>query len=192
MALYTIAGGGGFIGSNIAEQLLRISGEDSVTIDRKYRPAWTGRLPCRFLILTNGLPQISDTSGALASRFVVLKLTKSFLGREDLGLIDRLLTELPSILNWAIEGWQRLQQRGHFIQPASAEDAIQELHDLASPVGAFVRECCEVGPGLDVKIQALFGRWEDWCDDNGRNHHGKKGTQQSCDSCFHHHLSNNY
>ena len=55
------------------ERLLSISGEDSLTIDRKYRDPWTGRLSTRFLILTNELPRLSDSSGALASRFVAVR-----------------------------------------------------------------------------------------------------------------------
>ena len=45
------------------ERLLSISGEDTLTVDRKYRDPWTGRLPTRFLILTNELPRFSDSSG---------------------------------------------------------------------------------------------------------------------------------
>jgi len=36
------------------------------------------------------------------------KSTKSFYGREDQTLTDKLLTELRGILNWAITGWRRL------------------------------------------------------------------------------------
>src|SRR5439155_7959642 len=35
----------------VVERLLSISGEDSLTIDRKYKEPWTGRLPTRFLIM---------------------------------------------------------------------------------------------------------------------------------------------
>jgi putative DNA primase/helicase len=35
-------------------------------------------------------------------------LTRSFYSKEDHGLEDRLLRELPGTLNWAIAGWQRL------------------------------------------------------------------------------------
>ena len=80
----------------IAERLLSISGEDGLTIDRKYLPAWTGRLWTRFLILTNELPRLTDASGALASRFITLVMTESFYGREDHGLESRLAAELPA------------------------------------------------------------------------------------------------
>ena len=69
--------------SVITERLLSISGEDSLTVDRKYREPWTGKLPSRFLILSNELPRLTDSSGALASRFVMLTMVTSFYGRED-------------------------------------------------------------------------------------------------------------
>jgi putative DNA primase/helicase len=49
----------------IAERLLLITGEDAITVDRKYLSAWTGRLQTRFVILSNELPQVEDASGAL-------------------------------------------------------------------------------------------------------------------------------
>ena len=89
--------------------------------------------------MTNELPRLSDASGALASRFIVLTMTKSFFGKEDHGLTKKLLAELPGILNWALEGWRQLHDRGHFIQPTSAQDAIDDLEDLGSPITAFLR-----------------------------------------------------
>ena len=144
----------------IAERLLSITGEDAITVDRKFRDAWTGRLQTRFLILSNELPRLADASGALAARFIVLVLTNSFYGREDLGLSDRLLTELPGILNWSYCGMAvGSAERGHFVQPRSALDAVQQLEDLGSPIGAFLREECEVGPGYPVETTRLFQAW---------------------------------
>jgi putative DNA primase/helicase len=131
----------------IAERLLSITGEDAITIDRKYLSAWTGQLQARFIIISNELPRLADASGALASRFIVLVLINSFYGREDQSLIGRLLTELPGILNWAIVRWRRLTERGHFLQPRSALDAVRQLEDLGSPIGAFLRERCVIGAG---------------------------------------------
>jgi putative DNA primase/helicase len=153
----------------IAERLLSITGEDAITVDRKYLSAWTGRLQVRFLILSNELPRFTDASGALARRFILLKLTNSFYGKEDRGLLNRLLRELPAILNWAIDGWRRLNGRGYFEMPKSSADAVEQLEDLGSPVGAFVRERCVVAPGRTVEVAMLFAMWSDWCEMQNRN-----------------------
>lgn len=99
----------------------------------------------------------------------MLRLTESFYGREDKTLTEKLLAELPGILNWAIEGWKRLRQRGRFVQPASVEDAIRDMEDLSSPVGAFVRERCAVGAGHRVWVDELYKAWRSWCEQDGRS-----------------------
>ena len=146
------------------------------TIDRKHIPAWTGRLRTRFTILTNELPRISDTSGALVGRLIVLVLVQSFFGREDPALTSRLLTELPGILNWALVGYRRLRERGYFIQPDSAREAVEDLEMLASPIKAFIKDRCHVGPGLTVSVELLFQTWRTWCDAVGRKESGTKQT----------------
>jgi len=160
----------------IVERILSISGEDAITVDRKFLPAWTGRLLTRFIILSNELPRLADASGALASRFIVLVLTNSFYGREDQGLTDRLFGEMRGILNWSIAGLQRLRGRGYFIQPDSAAEAVQDLEDLGSPIGAFLRDCCVVAPGQMVEIERLFEVWTEWRKAHGSDHAGTTQT----------------
>jgi putative DNA primase/helicase len=158
----------------ITERLLTISGEDPLTIDRKHIAAWTGRLPTRFAILTNELPRITDTSGALVGRLIVLVLVQSFFGREDPALTGRLFTELPGILNWALVGYRRLRERGYFIQPASAHEAVEDLEVLSSPIKAFVNERCRVGLGQKVAVELLYQTWRMWCEEIGRKDPGTK------------------
>jgi putative DNA primase/helicase len=154
----------------IVERLLSISGEDMITVDRKFMTPLTCKLTTKLMILNNELPPFAEASGALANRMILLRLTESFLGKEDRNLTDKLLAERSSILLWAIQGWKRLYDRGHFIQPASGKELLQELEDLTSPVGAFVKECCQLGPGFQVRRQELFKAYQGWAKANGRNY----------------------
>jgi putative DNA primase/helicase len=160
----------------VIERLLCISGEDTLTVDRKFLGSVTMRLPTRFVFLTNELPRLTDASNALAGRFVILRLTRSFYGQEDTTLEAQLMAELPGILLWAIEGLRRLRGRGHFVQPRAVEDAVREMEDLASPVGAFVRERCEVGAGRRVWVDDLYAAWKRWCEQDGRTSCSTKQT----------------
>ena len=138
----------------VVERLLSISGEDALTIDRKNLEPVTCKLPTRIMIMSNELPRLGDSSGALAGRMLLLRLRETFYRREDPTLTDKLLAELPGILNWAIEGWIRLRLRGRFVQPASATDLLDELHDISSPINEFIRECCVVGAAYRVAQSA--------------------------------------
>jgi putative DNA primase/helicase len=162
--------------AQVVENLLSVSGEDGRTVDRKHRTTVTLKLPTRFAILTNELPKLSDTSGAMAGRMIIVRFTQSFYGREDTSLTERLLTERPQILRWAVEGWRRLHERGHFVQPASSRDLAQQMAELGSPVGAFVRERCRVEPGAHESVKALFSAWLEWCQEKGRKGSGDEST----------------
>jgi len=161
----------------VVERLLSISGEDPQDVARKNMPTLAGiRLPVRFVVMTNELPNMRDASGALTTRVILLRLTRDFRGREDKTLTRRLLRELPGILNWSIRGWQRLNERGHFEQPESGQELLDDLADLASPIGAFVRERCIVGPEFSESVRCLFSCWKKWCEEHGRDHAGTEQT----------------
>lgn len=151
------------------ERLLMISGGDKVSVDRKHRPAWQGYLSARILMLTNELPQLGDTSGALASRFICLKTSNSFYGKEDPDLGKKLENELPAILNWALQGLERLRERGRFIQPKSAMDSLEALETINSPILNFGAERCEFGPSLKISKDGLFEEWESYCLSSNQN-----------------------
>lgn len=160
--------------STIVERLLSISGEDHMTVPRKYAKAWSGSLLTRIMIMSNELPALPDGSGALAGRFIILVLTETFYGREDTELTNKLSSELSGILNWAIAGYRRLHERKKFVQPASGTEAIESIEALGSPVKAFVRDRCSIGPDQKATLNDLFTAWTGWCEKNG----GKGGTKE--------------
>jgi putative DNA primase/helicase len=160
--------------SVVVERLLSISGEDLLTVNRKFREQWTGKLPTRIMLCSNELPQLGDASQAIAGRFVPLLLTRSWLGHEDHELENQLRAELPAILNWSLDGLERLATQGRFTRPPGADEAMVALQDLASPVAAFVRDRCLRGPELAVGVDDLYAAWKTWTEDNG---HGRSTKQ---------------
>ena len=150
--------------NQIVERLLALSGEDLVTVDRKYKEPWTGRITARFMIITNEIPRLGDASAAIAKRFVLLVIEPSFLGKEDPGLTDKLLIELGGIFKWALDGLDRLDRSGKFVEPAASKDATRTMEDLTSPVAAFIRDRCVLGPDYKIPVIDLFKVWKDWCE----------------------------
>jgi putative DNA primase/helicase len=147
----------------LVERLLSISGEDTLTIDRKFQDGVTTKLPTRLMLLSNELPRLLDASNALASRLIILPMQRSFYCQEDPHLTDRLLDELPGILLWAIEGWRRLHERCKFVEPAIAVQLRDDLERMSSPVGAFVRERCVVSPEANVTTVDIYKDYQQWC-----------------------------
>ncbi|MES2948823.1 MAG: phage/plasmid primase, P4 family [Pseudomonadota bacterium] len=158
--------------AQVATRLLSISSGDTLTVDRKYGQPWIGVLPVRLVICTNEVPRLPDQSGALASRFSVLRMQRSHLGSEDRGLADRLHKELPEILAWALDGLNDLLAAGRFVEPASSASTTADLAELGSPVQSFVADECEIDVGAKTTCEVLFRAWCKWCETQGRDHPG--------------------
>jgi putative DNA primase/helicase len=100
--------------ASAVERLKSISGEDGQQINRKNKDyVEVSKLPVRFVLIANKMQDLRDSTGALASRFCFLVTTQTFLGREDHHLESKLLTELPGIFNWAMDGLKRMRKRGY-------------------------------------------------------------------------------
>ena len=155
----------------IAEHILGITGEDVVSIPRKYQADWTGRLRLKFVVLCTEVPGMTDDSAGIASRFIVLQLTTSFLGREDTSLTNKLLAELPGIAVWAVGGWDAVfgeKGTGKILQPTSALGHIADIRNLASDIKQYLDERCDFSPDYSVPRDLLYTDFCSWRSAQGR------------------------
>jgi len=128
-------------------------------VDRKHQEPVTGKLLTRLMILTNELPRLGDASGALSGRMIVLRMSESFYGREDIALTDKLLAERPGILLWAIEGWRRLRERGRFIFSRWAVTICgSKWRTLPRPWGRLCGNAAKPGRHCKSKLRPSIGR----------------------------------
>jgi putative DNA primase/helicase len=149
------------------ELLLKITGGDRVSLGRKYIGAWEGSLPGKVWIVSNKVPNFNDA--VLPTRFVKLAFDRSFLGREDIYLADRLLAhELPGIAARCLRAYWRLRDRKHFVQPRSAARLEREIAQSSDAFTQFVLETFIADPDASVTVSRAFSELEIWCGKNGR------------------------
>jgi putative DNA primase/helicase len=98
----------------------------------------------------------------------MLVMRVSFYGREDLSLKEKLRPELAGILNWALDGLDRLRERGHFEMPPSSLESIRQLEDLGSPVSAFLRDWCETEVTNQANVKLLYAAYRVWSEEAGQ------------------------
>ena len=98
---------------SLVELMKSLVGEDALDIERKKCCSLSSvNLKARLMVIANCLPGMHDPSGALGQRILALETTRSWAGKEDRHLTDKLFAELPGILVWSLAGWRRLQRRG--------------------------------------------------------------------------------
>ena len=151
----------------VVEILLRIIGGDEVEVHRKYRESVTTRMDARVLMLSNEMPLLADGSEAITSRFLLIQLAQSFLGREDHKLLPKLMKELPGIALWAMEGYRRLIERGFFVEPKESVERRGEWYEENNPVKRFVDERCTVGNDQKIAMSKLYAVYSTWAEEEG-------------------------
>lgn len=146
----------------ILEKILSVTGGDAQNINRKYKEVRSGvPIPTRFMIGANVMPYMVDNSAAFVNRCILLNPKVSYLGKEDIGLEDRIRKELPGILLWSIVGMKLLNDEGGKIsQPRSGMDLLNTIRIESSPVSQFIRQ--RLRPGSAVEAPDVYIQWMEW------------------------------
>ena len=157
-------------------RLKSIIGQDTISINRKYRDIENARLAVRIVMHANRHPKFLDESGALAAREVILTFQKSFVGKEDELLGVKLARQLSGIANLAIEGLRRLRANDNkFTQGKDARRAALQVRKDQSPAFEFASACLTVtGDSRDFITDAMLAEsYDGWC-----YIHGIKGSSR--------------
>lgn len=151
----------------VIEVLLRVTAGDSIGVGRKHKTSIQEKLDARVMMLSNEMPLLSDNSNAINTRFLILSLQNSFLGREDINLLERLDSDLSAIARWAVEGYRRVRKRGAFVEPLSSKIARDEWYAENNPLEQFLEDRCIVETEGRVELSALFDAYRTWAEARG-------------------------
>jgi len=117
---------------------------DSLTVEEKFKKPFSFRNHAKFYFSANILPKVSDNTLAFYRRLIIINFPKTFdESSADPTLAEKLTRpeELSGILNWALEGLQRLIQNNFRFSYKKSVEEIQEIYTRSSdPVKAFLDE----------------------------------------------------
>jgi putative DNA primase/helicase len=145
----------------------KVTGKDSVMVKVLYKNEFKYTPFCKLICAANELPRISDKTRGVFRRMIVVPFNKSFEGKEDRGLEDKLIAEIPGILNWAIKGRMRLYEKGDFSVSSNLRDVVNEIKRENNPIEHFVFECIGKDVERDVSKKEVYEYYKEWCTENG-------------------------
>ena len=147
------------IDPNVLKQLC--SGE-KVPVERKYHDARTTDDYGLFMVATNKMPQPEDTE-AFRRRLIIMPFEVSIPDSEkDVHLTEKLRTELPGILNWALAAMPDLLRRDSYIDSPLCNETLRKYMAQTDSVRLFVHEMCEKS---DQPLQGayLYSHYQNYC-----------------------------
>ena len=152
----------------------KLAEDGLITANPKGAQPFTFTKICTVVMCCNGVPKTKDMSRGIRRRAQVVPFTRGF-GYDDednentvnLNIADEIIeTELPGILNKALEGLKRLKQRGYFKEPQSCLDAKNAWLDSANPVAGFIRDRVEITKHYTtdkIPFNDLYSKFVDYC-----------------------------
>jgi putative DNA primase/helicase len=142
-----------------------ISGE-TLTVERKGKDAEEIRPVAKLVWAMNDAPRIANTTSGIFRRVQIIEFPE-LRDERDPAIKEMVKDEAPGILNWALKGLERLQERDGFDWPESvkaATEAFQLSNDLPAQ---FVDEMCETGPSAKTSTRYLYEKYAEWCVEGG-------------------------
>jgi P4 family phage/plasmid primase-like protien len=161
---------GNYFESNIIKNI--ISGE-TMAAEVKFRPEPLEFDPIVKLIFSvNELPKINDTTPGIYRRFIIVPFSRNFLANPDLDLEYKLSTELPGILNWAVEGLKSLRAQGKFSEAQKNLEALNMFKIENSPFLEFLTNTYEPTDEREhtmypVLLSDLYSQYRTYCVESG-------------------------
>lgn len=139
-----------------------VTGE-SVSVERKNKTNVEVAFDIPVLLTMNNYPIVKDDSDAVYNRSLVLPMTRQWSEEEAQPVARTVIaSELSGVLNWALEGWQRLKARGRFDPPESMLAAGREFKGQNNPMEEFLDLCVEQSAQTYVMrndFLRLFNNW---------------------------------
>ena len=133
------------------------------------RRSFTFRCLALPMMAGNNYPMTADSSYGMTRRAMVIPFARKFEEHEaDKGLFEKIwATELPGVLNRALEGLARLRQRGDFDLPVDCKRAASEFMANANPLVGFIDDQCEKDLKGSIPLKAFREAMVPWVAEQG-------------------------
>jgi P4 family phage/plasmid primase-like protien len=149
---------------------IAVGGEELVAAHKgkdEYQLAFTAKM----VFATNNPPNFKDTSAGYYERLCVIPFRRYIKEEErDASIGRKLLTEIPGVLNWALNGLERLEKRGHLPSIQAVKDTISEYRESNDAVFDWVRHYVHFNTGIENKVTIgdYYEPFKAWCQSEGR------------------------
>lgn len=148
-----------------------VSGE-TITARQKYEKSIEIDGYCKFIFNANELPDVKESTEAFYRRLLIIPYTQRILEEEQDPELEQkiILSELPGIFNWVVEGLKKLLLVKKFSDCQASKDVIEDYKILSNSLALFLEE-----KGLTANHQKdnkvtnaeIFAAYEQWRKANG-------------------------
>ena len=159
----------------------KLVGGDRVRGRRLYEDGFEFEATGKHLYAANEVPQVNvpDDDEAFWRRWLLVEFPNHYpMADRDPMLKERLATDdaLSGVLNWAIDGWARLIEQGHFTgEEQQAYEKRKRWQAWGDSVDEFIADCVENDADADrITTGDAHRRYKAWCVENDKDAIGQR------------------
>lgn len=150
---------------------------DRIRAERKYEHPFRFQVTQKQLYAANEVPDLAHEDDAFHERWIHVQFPETVPDDDrDEHLDNRLTTddELAGVLNWALEGYARLMQRGRFTGERSIDGKKDIWRSQGDSIDQFVNAVLEVDPDAETPKSDVYDAYREFCDDIDRQPEAKQ------------------
>lgn len=146
-----------------------VTGGDAIKVEAKGKDIKALVFKGLVLIACNDLPYIADDKGEhIYRRMYIVPCTHTIEEKErDPNILDKMLEELPAIVNWAIEGLHRLKANNYnFTEIAAGNQYIEDYRKNSDTVYSFLMDegyTITKDPNDKISKKRLLEQYNQYC-----------------------------
>jgi phage/plasmid-associated DNA primase len=149
--------------------LKKATGQDTIEAEIKGKQE---RLPFRncskITVLANRFPKINDNTTAFKERRLFIKFPNEFLGNDQIQNIEnnwlKINDERSGILNWMLEGLQRLLKQGYFTESKTQQETEAEFLRASDTISSFLKEMVIFDKNSVTTRSDVLEAYTNYCD----------------------------
>ncbi|MBF0419617.1 MAG: bifunctional DNA primase/polymerase [Magnetococcales bacterium] len=148
-------------------KIKELTGGDTITARYLHKEWFEYRPQFKIILVGNHKPTITGTDEGIWRRVrQILFKQKIEADRKDRLLLQKLLTQLPGILAWAVEGCLLWQKEG-LGMPQPVADAVAEYRRDSDIIGDFLEQKVEPVENDGTYAHELYEKYAAWAKANG-------------------------
>lgn len=126
------------------------------------------RNTAKITVIANKFPKVNDNTLAFRERRIFIKFPNEFTGKNQIQNLEKAwldnTQERSGILNWMLQGLQRLLSQGYFTESKSQEETEIAFQRASDSISAFITEMAIFGKPLETTRNEAYEAYKDYCD----------------------------
>lgn len=153
----------------------QLTGQDAITVDRKFLSQLTFHNYAKMMFATNDLPYSYDDTDGFYDRWLIFEFPYKFVKivenqtyqkQRDDGLKEKLTRpkSLSGLFNWSLIGLKRLLSNGGFSVNTTTNQNRKKWKRQASSFNAFFDDHCEIDFSTYETLEVLKLNYQKYCE----------------------------